>query len=299
VSTTAPPPWSTNPTNPLLIPGSGPNFFPQAPMNVVASGGFQGAWFPAMALFLMWFRRGWTLTWSWLLLPLLLAGSPGPLHAQPDPNATDSQAEAHRGSAVQWFADLWLTGDQQGRLLMQVGDYRGAAARFQNPQWKGVAYYYAEDFMLAAEYFSRSDSDDALFNEANARAQARDYVRAVQRYDRLLARTPDYPGASHNRQRVQALIDEINRLSESQQQEPGDSGNSTQLSSDDAIPAQGADEISWEQADTLTLTAQEILGDPATADMWLRSVQQDPANFLAIKFGMQLQRDQGSGDSGP
>jgi hypothetical protein len=24
--------------------------------------------------------------------------------------------------------------------------------------------------------------------------------------------------------------------------------------------------------------------------MWLRSVQQDPSNFLAIKFGMQLQR---------
>ena len=28
--------------------------------------------FPAMALFLMWFRRGWTLTWTWLLVPLLL-----------------------------------------------------------------------------------------------------------------------------------------------------------------------------------------------------------------------------------
>jgi hypothetical protein len=28
--------------------------------------------------------------------------------------------------------------------------------------------------------------------------------------------------------------------------------------------------------------------------MWMRSVQQDPSNFLTIKFGMQLQRqDQG------
>jgi hypothetical protein len=24
--------------------------------------------------------------------------------------------------------------------------------------------------------------------------------------------------------------------------------------------------------------------------MWMRSVQQDPSNFLAIKFGMQLRR---------
>ena len=198
---------------------------------------------------------------------------------------------------MQWFADLWLTGDQQGRLLMQAGDYRAAAARFEDPMWKGLAYYYAEDFMLAAEYFSRSDSDDALFDEANARAHARDYVRAVNRYDRLLERNPDYPGASQNRQRVQELIDEINRLSESQQAEPGVSGEDKELGSDDAIPAQGAEELTWEQAETVKLTADEILADPATGEMWLRSVQQDPSNFLAIKFGMQLQAQSGAGQA--
>ncbi|MCB1699413.1 MAG: VWA domain-containing protein [Halioglobus sp.] len=258
-----------------------------------------GYWlvFPAMALFLMWFRRGWTLTWAWLLLPLLLASSPAPVLAQDEASANEEAVAAGAGwSALQWFADLWLTGDQQGRLLMQGGDYKAAAARFDDPMWKGLACYYAEDFMLAAEYFSRSDSDDALFNEANARAQARDYLRAVNRYDRLLARSPDYPGAAHNRQRVQELIDEINRLSESQQQEAGVSGEDKELGSDDAIPAQGAEELTWEKADTLKLTAEQILDDPATGEMWLRSVQQDPSNFLSIKFGMQLQRqEQGPG----
>jgi len=254
--------------------------------------------FPAMALFLLWFRRGWTLTWAWLLVPLLLTGSPAPALAQAGADDTGdesvaSQADATGWNPLRWFADLWLTGDQQGRLLMQAGDYRAAAGRFDSPMWKGLAYYYAEDFMLAAEYFSRQDSDDALFNEANARAHARDYVRAVNRYDRLLARNPDYPGASPNRQRVQELIDEINRLSESQQQEAGVSGEDKELGSDDAIPAQGADELTWEQAETLKLTAEDILQDPATGEMWLRSVQQDPSNFLAIKFGMQLQRQAG------
>jgi len=266
--------------------------------------------FPAMALFLFWFRRGWTLTWAWLLVPLLLAGNPGPAEAQAGPVAAAPagagaalQEEAGNGANVfryglQWFADLWLTGDQQGRLLMQAGDYRAAAARFVDPMWKGLAYSYAEDFMLAAEYFSRSDSDDALFDEANARAHARDYVRAVNRYDRLLERNPDYPGASQNRQRVQELIDEINRLSESQQAEPGVSGEDKELGSDDAIPAQGAEELTWEQAETVKLTAEEILTDPATGEMWLRSVQQDPSNFLAIKFGMQLQGQSGAGQGG-
>ena len=59
---------------------------------------------------------------------------------------------------------------------------------------------------------------------------------------------------------------------------------------DDAIPAEGAEELSWEQAKTVKLTAEQILEDPATGEMWLRSVQQDPSSFLAIKFGMQLQR---------
>ena len=261
--------------------------------------------FPAMALFLMWFRRGWTLTWAWLLVPLLLAGNPAPLQAAEDSNAADQSSQdagassASRWSASRWFADLWLTGDQQGRLLMQWGDYDRAASRFQDPMWKGMAYYYAEEFMLAAEYFSRQDNDDALFNEANARAQARDYMRAVNRYDRLLEHNPDYPGAAQNRQRVQDLIDEINRLSESQQQEQGVSGEDKELGTDDAIPAQGADEITWEQAEIKQLSAEQILEDPATSEMWLRGVQQDPSNFLAIKFGMQLQRSEGSQEASP
>jgi len=240
--------------------------------------------FPAMGLFLMWFRRGWTLTWMWLILPVVLSSIPAPALAQQETTPITHEQSA----AMREFADLWLTRDQQGRLLLQLGRYPQAAARFNDLMWKGIAYYYSEDFMLAAEYFSRQDSDDALFNEANARAQGRDYVRAVSRYDRLLARTPDYSGATANRSQVSAIIDEIDRLSASQQQEAGASTQEKQLSGDDAIPAQGADEISWQQTEVIQLTAEDILQDAATRDMWLRGVQQDPSRFLAIKFGMQL-----------
>ena len=242
--------------------------------------------FVGLALFILRFRKGWTITWAWLLVPLLLGSGPGTAIAQEQPQNGAKSAPV----ANHWFADLWLTSDQQGRLFMQLGRYKEAALRFEEPMWKGMAYYYAEDFMLAAEYFSRSDSDDALFNQANARAHARDYLRAVKRYDRLLTRHPDYPGAVQNRQRVQDIIDEINRLSESQQQEAGVSGEDKELGGDDAIPAEGAQEISWEQGEITQLSAEDILQDPATAEMWLRSVQQDPSNFLAIKFSMQLQR---------
>jgi Ca-activated chloride channel family protein len=248
--------------------------------------------FPAMALFLMWFRRGWTLTWSWLLLPWLLLPAAETTTAQEMREAVQPVEVADKPER-HWFADLWLTPDQQGRLLMQWGHYTEAAARFQHPLWKGMAHYYAEDFMVAAEYFSRSDSDDALFNEANARAHARDYLRALARYDRLLERNPEYPGASANRQRVQELVDEIERMSESQQEEAGVSSEEKQLGGDDAIPAEGAEKLDWRQAELKQLSADDILQDPATADMWMRGVQQDPATFLSIKFGMQLQQQEG------
>ncbi|MDG2047032.1 MAG: VWA domain-containing protein [Halioglobus sp.] len=245
--------------------------------------------FPAMGLFLMWFRRGWTLTWAWLILPVVLSSAPVPALAQQatKPIARE-QSATELSTAMRGFMKLWLTGDQQGRLLLQLGRYPQAAARFNDFMWKGIAYYYAEDFMLAAEYFSRQDSDDALFNEANARAQGRDYVRAVHRYDRLLARNPDYAGAAENRAQVHAIIAEIERLSASQEQESGAGAQEKQLSADEAIPAQGADEISWQETEVIQLTAADILQDTATSDMWLRGVQQDPSNFLAIKFDMQI-----------
>ena len=243
--------------------------------------------FPALALFLLWFRKGWTLTWLWLLAPLVFAPVTPPAYAQEEPSPVAASTSSH------WFADLWLTPDQHGRLLLQFGRYEEAALRFRDPLWKGLAYYYAEDFMLAAEYFARSDTAGALFNEANARAHARDYVRAVNRYDRLLAQLPQYPGAAENRAIVQALIDAINRMSESQQAEGGVEG-SKELSNDDAIPAMGAQEQTWQQAELVQLSAQEILQDPATAAMWLRGVQQNPSDFLASKFSMQLDASNGA-----
>ena len=248
--------------------------------------------FICMALWLMWFRKGWTINWAWLLLPIVLTLTPEPALAQESDKGKDQEATETLQSSFslgQWVTELWLTPDQQGRLLLQYGDYHGAANHFEDPLWKGVAYYYNEDFMQAAEYFSRSDSDDALFNEANARAHARDFLRAVKRYDQLLARTPGYPGATENRAKVQALIDEINRMSESQQGEEG-SSEEKQMGGDEAIAAEGAEKLSFDQVEIKQYTAEEILQSEATRDMWLRGVQQDPSNFLATKFNMQLQR---------
>ncbi len=225
---------------------------------------------PTLALFALWFRKGWTLQWA---LPALLVLSMGSPQARADSN---------------WFADLWLTPDQQGRLLLQQGHYREAAERFRDPIWKATAYYYAQDFKLAAEYFSRVDSETARFNRANALAHRRDYLPALRQYELILGDNPEHEGARNNRDIVQALVDEINRISASQADEMGKPDGSRELGEDDPQAADGAERQTFVLEQQQQFSADEILQDPAVNAMWLRSVQKDASGFLAIKFSMQL-----------
>jgi Ca-activated chloride channel family protein len=223
--------------------------------------------FPVVALYLLWFRRGWTL--QWCLLACIGAGLALP---------RDAAAEGR-------FADLWATPDQQGRFYLERGDYLRAAQHFRDPMWKGIAYYLNEDFDLAVEIFSGIDTSEGLFNLANAWAHSRNYVYAVRTYDRVLARDPAHAGARRNRAIVQAIIDEINALSASQREEPGE--QSTELG-DEPLTAEGAERESFGPRELEQFTAEQILSDPALNDIWMRQIQQNPARFLAIKFQMQL-----------
>jgi Ca-activated chloride channel family protein len=231
-----------------------------------------GYWlvFPCLLVFSLWFRKGWTLHWCFAPLMVLSLLQPQTSHA-----------------SEHWFADLWLTPDQQGRLLLERGEYRQAASRFGDPRWKAVAYYYAEDFKLAAEYFSRVDTQSARFNRANALAQGQNYVLAVRLYDDILTHNPDHPAALQNRKIVQDIIDAINMMSESQADEAGSS--SKELGEDDPQRADGAERQMLEQAQTVQFDAEQVIQDQKISDMWMRSVQRDPSHFLAVKFGMQLE----------
>ena len=250
--------------------------------------------FPMLLLALLWFRPGWTRLWLWLLLPCLLSVSEAPL-AQPGGEKTPAAAEAQTAASdpgwleplVDGFAGLWLTPDQYGRLLMSMGYYDKAARTFRSPIWRATAHYYQEDFQQAAVLFTRQDSDIALFNEANARAQRRDYAGARERYDVLLQRNPEFPGAASNRLLVHTIIEASNRLSESQAEEAGVGSES--IDGDDPQIGEGADSLMTEPEARQQYSAEEILASPETAELWMNNVQPDPGNFLRSKFNIQLQ----------
>lgn len=253
-----------------------------------------GYWlvWPLLLVVASWFRRGFT--YSWLLLIAMApwqiptaeaqhARDLGPIHADTGPAQEAPPSIAER--LFDEFAGLWLTEDQYGRLLLQLGHYRKAAGTFADPMWRAIAAYYAEDFAKAATLFTGSEDPAAVFAAANARAHRRDYIGALAQYRQLLQQHPDHVAAAANARQVQALVDAINALSESQPDQPGTA--SEPLSAEDGAPADG-DAREREQSER-GWTAEALIASPALAEQWLRGIQQDPARFLRSKFASQLE----------
>ena len=255
--------------------------------------------YPIAFLFLLWFRRGWTLNWCFALLFVQAVVESTPAYAddlapvtvveakQPD---SSSSSQSPLLSRLKYgFMGLWLTRDQQGRYYFERGDYAIAAQRFQNLEWQAMSFYYAENFAAAVELFHQFDNPTGRFNLANALAQEQNYVAAVMIYSLILEEQPDHAGALKNKLLVQRIIDDINRMSASQQEE---AGKKSRELGDGPQRADGAlqQDIASDQVEQLT--AEQILLDEQVHEMWMRQVQADPARFLSAKFNLQYRRQQ-------
>ncbi len=185
------------------------------------------------------------------------------------------------------FASLFATPDQLGQIYFNLKKYDKSAAAFSDPFRRGMAHYLNEDYTVAVDYLSQIDSDEALFNRANAWAHSMNYVYALKDYDQLLNRNPTHQGALKNRPIIQTIVDDIMRLSESQKEEGGDSGKMKK--EDDPLLAEGAERKNLEKVEIEQYTADDLLNDPSISELWMKQVQADPAQFLSIKFQMQLQ----------
>lgn len=220
---------------------------------------------------LWWFRRGWVLgRVTTALLALTLSGC--------------------SGSEGTWWLDPWLTRDQQGRRLFEAKEYKAAAERFEDPMWKGVAYYTAHDWKRAKEQFGRVDSVDALFNLANAHAQAREIASAIAVYDQVLKRRPTHRAARKNRDYLQDVLDGLQQTTdfddlEKPSQEPADQ-TAAQLRKDQLQgPHDKALDTDQQQVDEKTSLSQ------AESERWMKRVATSPADFLRAKFSIQAARE--------
>lgn len=182
------------------------------------------------------------------------------------------------------FIDLWLTKNQQGQILFNHGNYKQASKTFINVHWQAFSAYGNEEYDTAATLYSQFSDKENLLAQANALAQGRNYLKARDLYQRILNEHPHYQAAETNRAIVQKIIDEVNRMSEAQAPE---SGESIKDLGDEPQTGDGAEKQEAKQQKMEQLSSAQLLLDPSLNEMWLRQVQKDPANFLSQKFYFQ------------
>ncbi|WP_250492065.1 VWA domain-containing protein [Caballeronia sp. GAWG1-1] len=203
---------------------------------------------PILVIALYCFRRGWTVKWlPMILVALSMAYFP-------------RQAQA---ASFEWL-DLFATHDQQGRYSFEHGDYKRAAARFDDPVWKGRAQYLAGDFAGALDTFTRLDTPDALFYVGNTLARMKDYAGAMKAYDAAIAHRAGFAEARANRKLVQMLIEDDEQSDESTTQKPD------QVETDKK-KIKGGQRVLVEQ-------------QRPSEETWMRNLNTSPAAFLHQRF---------------
>ncbi|MEM7600557.1 MAG: tetratricopeptide repeat protein [Verrucomicrobiota bacterium] len=177
--------------------------------------------------------------------------------------------------ATMSWVGLWFTPDQEGQRLYRAGDFPAAAEAFEDPLWKGMAWYRAAEFEKAAGEFVKRDTAEAHFNRGNALVFQGKYEQAVDAYERALERRPDWEAAKNNSE-IAALRAEATKA------EGGDMG-------DQKI---GADEIKFDNekrdsGEDTEINTEETSTSQDVQALWLRRVQTRPADFLRAKFSYQ------------
>lgn len=214
---------------------------------------------PVLLLMLLSFRRGWTVKWlPVVVLSLVFVGTPDVVRAA-------DAAPQHDG--WRWI-DAFATRDQQGRWYFSKGDYATAAARFEDPMWKGRAQYAAKDYDDAlatfSQIFTQRKSDVAAFYMGNSLAHLGDYEGAIKAYQIALKLRPGWAEASANI----ALMKDFLKADEQEE-------DATQQ------PSQGDEKEDRQKGKG---EQQTVVSMALTEDVWMRGLNTSPAMFLRQRF---------------
>lgn len=217
----------------------------------------EGWWFtwPLALLGVLWFRKGWTIHWSAAGLVLLLS-APAPAAAQ----------------TANWL-NPWLTPDQQGRLAFERNEVATAAERFEDPMWKGTAFYRAGRFTDALDAFARVNSPESDYNQGNCLAKLGRFPEAVARYEAALKARPSYAEATANLALVRGLIPPKKKEDETTEEPPD----------------QKPDQVKFDDKGKKGKKGKVESGQQ-TADIWMRNIQTTPAGLLRRKFAIEAQQ---------
>jgi len=248
----------------------------------------EGPWVVLLLLPLgaMAFRRGWILLVALAILPMT-----EPVYA-----AT--------------WDDLWQTRDQQARALLEEGAAGEAVELFENPDWKAVAQYRAQDYAASAQMFAEQEDTRSLYNLGNAMARQGELESAIDAYEQVLEIDPDDADAEYNRDLLKQVQEQQQQQNQGDQQEPSDqqgegeqsdeSGESDQESSDSSEQSDSesegdssqrdGDEANQEDLEALQEELQRAAEEAAQNEQQMAQQQLTPEELEALRREQEQQQ---------
>lgn len=194
---------------------------------------------------------------------------------------------------VNWsLKDLFITPDQQGRLLMARGSFKKAAEVFENPILRGTAFYRNGDFKEAATAFGQDNSLISLYNRANALLMLGKYDKAIFIYEQVLLLKPDWLEARENLALSRA------RKEKMKPSEDDAGGTGGKLEADEIVFDKRKIKTAGDQQEQVEDGKQ--LSDQEMRAIWLRQIETEPEDFLRAKFAYQeaVSQEPGAGKQG-
>ena len=204
---------------------------------------------------------------------------------------------APQAQAFDWHA-LWQNPKQQAKRLLfdkkivaeptepmkpatqkSIEQLAGKTS-LQDSQWQGMIAYRLQQYPLAIELFSQSDSAEAWYNRGNALAQSGAYDKAIDAYETALQKRPGFADALYNLQVIQQALQAQINAAKSMQLTLAEQPEDTEKS--------GQDEQE-KQVGTVKLTTREK-EQQAYETQWLKSIPDDPSGLWRRKFYYQYQQ---------
>jgi Ca-activated chloride channel family protein len=197
----------------------------------------EGPWVVLLLLPLgaMAFRRGWILLVALAILPMS-----EPVYA------------------VTWD-DLWQTKNQQAQALLQEGAAGEAVVLFEDPDWKAVAQYRAQDYEASAQAFAEREDTRSLYNLGNAMARQGEFESAIDAYEQVLEIDPENEDAAYNR-------DLLQQIQQQQQQQQGDGEQQESDQQGDGEQSDESGESDQESSESSEQSDGESEGDSSQRD---------------------------------
>jgi len=198
----------------------------------------EGPWLALLLLPLaaMAFRRGWVMILLLFVLP------------------PEKQAYASA------WDDLWMTRNQQGQRQLEEGVAADAAVLFEDPEWRAVAQYRAQDYAASASAFAEREDTRSLYNLGNAMARQGEFESAIDAYEQVLEIDPDHEDAKYNRELLQQVQEQQQNQDEQQssdQQGEGEQSESDAESQEENEDSSAQSESESEEGDASQRDDQE------------------------------------------